>query len=79
MVQRLRKIGIVPVTQKLWVNATAVQRLKTDPEAAREMVQEIWVTPSGHRVAYIPDPDGNMIALYDHPEERFDGPIPDGY
>lgn len=83
MLQRLGERGIGPVTKKLWVNAVAVQRLKLDPEAAQEMEKEVWTSSSGPRVifraAYIPDPDGNMIALYDHPEESWDGPIPDHY
>ena len=41
--------------------------------------EDMWTTSSGHRVAYIKDPDGNFIELYDHPEEPFEGPIPDHY
>jgi catechol 2,3-dioxygenase-like lactoylglutathione lyase family enzyme len=83
MLHRLREMGIMPVTRKLWVNAAAVQARKSDPEAVKEMEQDVWTSVSGDRVAfrvaYISDPDGNMIALYDHPEEPWDGPIPDHY
>jgi len=83
MLQQLRERGIVPVTKKLWVNAAAVQRLRPDPEWAAEMEKDVWMGSSGNRIsfraAYIPDPDGNMICLYDHPEEPWDGPIPDHY
>jgi catechol 2,3-dioxygenase-like lactoylglutathione lyase family enzyme len=41
--------------------------------------EDMWITSTGHRVAYIKDPDGNFIELYDHPEESFDGPIPEHY
>jgi hypothetical protein len=41
--------------------------------------EDVWRTSTGHRIAYIPDPDGNLICLYDHPEEDFDSPIPDHY
>ena len=36
------------------------------------------VLPNGHRVAYVTDPDGNWIEIYEHPEERLVGP-PEGY
>ncbi len=39
---------------------------------------DIWVLKSGHNVAYIKDPDGNFIELYDHPGEPW-GSIPEGY
>lgn len=79
LLERLKPRGIVPVNRHLWVNRGAVEKLRKDPEVAKFIDQEIWVTSSGHRVAYIPDPDGNLIALYDHPEEPWDGPIPDHY
>ena len=41
--------------------------------------EDIWTTSSGHHIAYIKDPDGNFIELYDHPEEPPDGPVPDHY
>jgi catechol 2,3-dioxygenase-like lactoylglutathione lyase family enzyme len=79
MLERLRKDGIVPINRKLWVNAAVVQRLRTDPEGVEAMNQDVWTSGSGHRIAYVPDPDGNLICLYDHPEEPWDGPIPDHY
>jgi len=41
--------------------------------------KDVWVTSSGHNLAYIKDPDGNFIELYDHPEEPPDAPVPDHY
>ena len=41
--------------------------------------EDIWTNPSGHHLAYIKDPDGNFIELYDHPEEPHDCPVPDHY
>ena len=79
MLERLRGMGILPVNKKLWVNAAAVQRMKSDPVWAEAMDKDVWIPKSGHRIAYIPDPDGNLICLYDHPEEEWDGPIPDHY
>jgi catechol 2,3-dioxygenase-like lactoylglutathione lyase family enzyme len=75
----LRGIGVLPVTKKLWVNSPVVQKLRSDPKTATWPDLDVWTTSTGHRVAYISDPDGNMIALYDHPEESWDGPIPDHY
>lgn len=77
--ERLRGTGIVSVNRELWVNATAVEKLRADPKMASMMESEIWTTSNGHRIAYIPDPDGNLVALYDHPEEEWEGPIPDHY
>lgn len=36
------------------------------------------VLPNGHRVAYVQDPDGNWIEIYDHPAEKLTDP-PRGY
>lgn len=77
--ERLRPFGIRPVNQSLWVNRAAVGKLESDPKIAAEMAQEIWTTSKGHAVAYIADPDGNMVCLYDHPEEDWAAPIPDHY
>ena len=41
--------------------------------------EDTWVTQSGHNIAYIKDPDGNFIELYDHPEEPPDARVPDHY
>lgn len=77
---RLRSKGIHPVNRRLAVNPEAVDELRrTDPKTAEVLKQDVWVTSSGHHIAYVPDPDGNLICLYDHPEEDFDGPIPDHY
>lgn len=79
MVARLRERGIAPATRELWVNRAVIEGPEADPALAKLMDQEIWTTKKGHRVAYIRDPDGNFVALYDHPEEPWDGPIPDHY
>ena len=79
MLERLKPHGIVPVNKRLWVNKAAVRKMKSDPRVAQLMDQDVWTTSSGHHVAYIADPDGNLVALYDHPEEPWDGPIPDHY
>jgi catechol 2,3-dioxygenase-like lactoylglutathione lyase family enzyme len=34
--------------------------------------------PSGHRVVYVLDPDGNWVEIYEHPEEHLRTPPP-GY
>ncbi|HKS59918.1 MAG TPA: VOC family protein [Thermoplasmata archaeon] len=77
--ERWRPHGIVPVNRKLWVNASAVEKVRADPAERHLLGEETWTTRSGHRVAYILDPDGLHIALYDHPEEKWEGPIPDHY
>ena len=79
MLERLRRMGIAPVNRKLWVNAAGVERARLDPNLALAMEKDVWTPASGHRIAYIPDPDGNLICLYDHPEEAWDAPIPEHY
>ncbi|MCI4352558.1 MAG: VOC family protein [Thermoplasmata archaeon] len=79
MLERLQARGVLPVNRKLWVNPAGVERATADPRVAQAMEQDVWTPASGHRIAYIPDPDGNLICLYDHPEEPWDGPIPDHY
>jgi catechol 2,3-dioxygenase-like lactoylglutathione lyase family enzyme len=76
---KLKGMGIVPVNRSLWVNPAAVEAMKSRPEDAAELDQEVWVTSSGHHIAYVEDPDGNLLCLYDHPEEDFDAPIPEHY
>jgi catechol 2,3-dioxygenase-like lactoylglutathione lyase family enzyme len=79
MVDQLRADGITPVNRALWVNTRAVEKLRADPAMAKTIDSEFWTTTTGHRIAYIADPDGNLICLYDHPEEPWGGPIPDHY
>jgi catechol 2,3-dioxygenase-like lactoylglutathione lyase family enzyme len=79
ILERLREMGIVPVNRKLWVNSAALEKAKSNPEVAPQVDADVWTTKTGHRIAYIPDPDGNLICLYDHPEEEWEGPIPDHY
>jgi catechol 2,3-dioxygenase-like lactoylglutathione lyase family enzyme len=67
--KRLAKMGIFPATKELGAL----------DDHGRPLDQDIWGPgSSGHHIAYIKDPDGNFIELYDHPEEPW-GPIPDGY
>jgi catechol 2,3-dioxygenase-like lactoylglutathione lyase family enzyme len=39
----------------------------------------MWFTGKGHRVAYVLDPDGNYVELYDHPEASRKFPVPRAY
>ncbi len=75
MLERSNERGIMPVTKTLWASATAVEELKSDPDSATTIQQHVWTESSGNRIAfrvsYISDPDGNMIALYDHPKEAW--------
>jgi catechol 2,3-dioxygenase-like lactoylglutathione lyase family enzyme len=77
--ERLKRLGILPATKKLWVNRKATAKLKEDPKFAKLMEQDVWTSRTGHRIAYIQDPDGIFFCLYDHPEEPWEGPIPDHY
>jgi len=77
--QRLKKLGVLPATRKLWVNRKTVAKLKDDPKFAKLMQEDMWTSRNGHRIAYIRDPDGIFFCLYDHPEEPWEGPIPDHY
>lgn len=79
LLSRLRRRGIRPVNRELWVNRPAVEALRSRPEDAAFVDQDVWVSSSGHTIAYVADPDGNLVCLYDHPEEDFDAPIPDHY
>src|SRR5437879_1618286 len=77
--QRLKKLGVLPATRKLWVNRKTVAKLKDDPKFAKLMQEDMWTSRNGHRIAYIRDPDGIFFCLYDHPEEPWEGPIPDHF
>jgi catechol 2,3-dioxygenase-like lactoylglutathione lyase family enzyme len=79
LLAKLRARGVEPVNRKLWTNAAAVEAMRSRPEDAALLEKDVWLTSSGHTVAYVADPDGNLICLYDHPEEDFDGPIPEHY
>jgi catechol 2,3-dioxygenase-like lactoylglutathione lyase family enzyme len=76
---RLKPLGVEPLNRKLWVNPVAVARLRASPAEAEMLDKDVWVSSSGHTIAYVADPDGNLICLYDHPEEDFDAPIPEHY
>ena len=76
---KLRAKGITPVNRTPWANSAKLLAKDPNPEWASEMDFDVRTTAPGHRTAYIPDPDGNLVCLYDHPEEPWDGPIPDHY
>lgn len=77
--ERLKSLGIPPATKKIWVNRAGIERFRSDPRVMKLMDQDVWDMGNGHRLFYIQDPDGNFLCLYDHPEEAWGGPIPDGY
>ena len=77
--ERLKGLGVLPATRKLWVNRTTVKKLKADPKFEKLMEEDVWLSRKGHRIAYVQDPDGIFFCLYDHPEEPWEGPIPDHY
>lgn len=79
MLERLRPLGVRPVNRSLGVNPSGTAAVRADPSTAAMVDAEYWTTSKGHRIAYVPDPDGNLLCLYDHPEEPWDGPIPDHY
>ncbi len=59
--------------------AGGIAKLKETPKFQDRMKQDVWIGRKGHRIAYIQDPDGIFFCLYDHPEEPWEGPIPDRY
>ena len=77
--ERLKKLGIEPATRKLWANQKAVRKLMKDPRGREMIRKDLWVTKTGHNIAYVQDPNGIFLCLYDHPEEPWEGPIPDHY
>ncbi len=79
ILEHLKTLGVEPATRKLWVNREAVRKMRDDPHMAEMMEKDVWTMKNGHRIAYIQDPDGIFLCLYDHPEESWDGPIPDHY
>lgn len=79
MLEHLRALGIRPATKKLWTNQKVIDAHRDDPEFGRMMELDVWTSRNGHRITYIQDPDGIFIALYDHPEEAWEGPLPDHY
>ncbi len=66
--KRLSRMGIHPATKELGAL----------DEHRKLLNEDIWYLKGGPRVAYIKDPDGNFIELYDHPDEPW-GTIPEGY
>jgi catechol 2,3-dioxygenase-like lactoylglutathione lyase family enzyme len=79
MLVKLAASGIHPATRKFGATAVALGMKKSHPGEYDWLDLDVWTTDSGHRIAYIQDPDGNFLCLYDHPEEKWEGPIPDHY
>jgi catechol 2,3-dioxygenase-like lactoylglutathione lyase family enzyme len=77
--EKIAARGIRPATRKFGATEQAMERRKSNPGDWTFLDNDVWVTDTGHRIAYIQDPDGNYVCLYDHPEEDWDGPIPDHY
>jgi len=71
--------GIRPVNRKLVSNPAALAALRGQADVVAMLQKDVWLTSTGHTIAYVEDPDGHLICLYDHPEEDFDGPIPEHY
>ncbi len=77
--ERLKNLGIELATRTQWVNRKTVAKLREDPTFRKLMQEAMWTSRTGPRIAYIRDPDGIFFCLYDHPEEPWEGPIPDHY
>jgi catechol 2,3-dioxygenase-like lactoylglutathione lyase family enzyme len=69
--RRLRKDG---VKAPRWAAKTRSQMV--DAAGYRKVM---WVAPNGHRTAYVLDPDGNYVELYDHPELGRRFPVPETF
>jgi catechol 2,3-dioxygenase-like lactoylglutathione lyase family enzyme len=83
MLERCKSLGIPIATPKLWDPERVAQGLADNAELQAAMKQEVWSSPPGHphrfNAFYIQDPDGIFLCLYDHPDEPWEGPIPDHY
>jgi len=83
MLQRCKSLGIPIATPKLWDPERVAQGLADNAELQAAVKQEVWPNPPGHphrfNAFYIQDPDGIFLCLYDHPDEPWEGPIPDHY
>jgi len=77
VLKRLKAMGIEPASKKLWTNREVIAQ---NSQEAKDIEQDVWVTPNGSNMTYIQDPDGNYICLYDHPKEIWNETgIPDHY
>lgn len=83
MLQKCKQLGIPIATKKLWNRERAARNFAGDVELLKEMEKDVWSSPPGHphrfNAFYIQDPDGIFLCLYDHPDETWEGPIPDHY
>ena len=83
MLERCRRLGIPIATKNLWNRERIARHFANDAEVQAEMELDVWSSAPGqpHRfnAFYIQDPDGIFLCLYDHPDEPWEGPIPDHY
>lgn len=81
--ERCKQLGIPIATKNLWNRERIAQHFANDPEVLRAMEKDVWSNPPGHphrfNAFYIQDPDGIFLCMYDHPDEPWEGPIPDHY
>jgi catechol 2,3-dioxygenase-like lactoylglutathione lyase family enzyme len=83
MLERVKRLGIPIATKMLWHREKMAREFAGNRELLEAMEKDVWSSPPSHphrfNVFYIQDPDGIFLALYDHPDEPWDGPIPDHY
>ena len=75
----LKGFGVLPATKKIWVNRAGIEKFRSDPRLLKFIDQDVWDFGNGRRIAYVQDPDGDFLCLYDHPDEAWGSPISDGY
>jgi catechol 2,3-dioxygenase-like lactoylglutathione lyase family enzyme len=61
MLEKLAARGIHPSTRKFGENAVAAEHKKSNPKEWEHLDNDVWTTETGHRIAYIQDPDGNFL------------------
>src|SRR5712692_2518914 len=69
MLERLAGQGIAPIIRRLRGNPVRTEKVRAKPQTAQLPDRDVWVGGPGHRIANVPDRDGNLVCLYDHPEE----------
>jgi len=83
MLERVKSLGIPIATTKLWNRERIAQSSTNDEEFRAAAEAEVWSSSPEHphrfNAFYIQDPDGIFLCLYDHPDEPWEGPIPDHY
>jgi catechol 2,3-dioxygenase-like lactoylglutathione lyase family enzyme len=83
MLERCKSLGIPIATRKLWDRERVALKFTDDDELKIEMEKEVWSSAPEHpyrfNLFYIQDPDGIFLCMYDHPDEPWEGPLPDHY